>query len=160
MGVTCVRRSATASADVCLGDCSCQLRTWLQQAGGGRVLTVRALLPAAAQMLAAARQEEFERWKGHLLGLEAALQAAQSEATNYRFAWGGGCSDEPSAVFGSLLHTHTSTLTQAHTHKHTHTSTHIWPGSGSTEGLKPECTQAPGQVVRHVCCPSVCVVVL
>jgi hypothetical protein len=46
------------------------------------------LLPA--QMLAAARQEEFERWKGHLVGLEAALQAAQSEATNYRCVHVGG----------------------------------------------------------------------
>lgn len=51
-----------------------------------------ALLPAAAaaQMLAAARQQEFERWKGHLVGLEAALQAAQSEATNYRCVHVGG----------------------------------------------------------------------
>lgn len=36
------------------------------------------------QMLAAARQAEFEKWKGHLVGLEAALQTAQKEASNYR----------------------------------------------------------------------------
>lgn len=39
---------------------------------------------AVVQVLAAARQEEFEKWKGHLVGLESALQAAQKEATNYR----------------------------------------------------------------------------
>lgn len=54
-------------------------------------------------MLAAARQAEFEKWKGHLLGLEAALQAAQSEATNYRY----GCRDVGqvwlTAVFGGSL---------------------------------------------------------
>jgi hypothetical protein len=35
-------------------------------------------------MLAAARQAEFDKWKGHLVELEAALQAAQKEITNYR----------------------------------------------------------------------------
>jgi hypothetical protein len=42
------------------------------------------LLLLLLQMLAAARQAEFEKWKGHLVGLESALQAAQNEATNYR----------------------------------------------------------------------------
>lgn len=41
--------------------------------------------PAAAlQALAAAREEEFERWKGHLEGVEVALQAAQQESLTYR----------------------------------------------------------------------------
>jgi hypothetical protein len=38
------------------------------------------------QALAAAREEEFERWKGHLEGVEVALQAAQQESLTYR--WG------------------------------------------------------------------------
>lgn len=115
-------------------------------AGGGRMLTLRALLPSAAQMLAAARQEEFERWKGHLVGLEAALQAAQSEATNYRFVGKGGavqCSAVQGraqcTAFGSWLHTHTYLAWQV-----------------LDKGLTPACTQASGQVVRHVCCPCVC----
>lgn len=36
------------------------------------------------QALAAAREEEFERWKGHLEELEVALQAAQQESLTYR----------------------------------------------------------------------------
>jgi hypothetical protein len=36
------------------------------------------------QALAAAREEEFERWKGHLEGVEVALQAAQQESMTYR----------------------------------------------------------------------------
>lgn len=49
------------------------------------------VLLVCLQKLAAARQEEFERWKGHLVGLEAALQAAQKEATDYRYAGAQGC---------------------------------------------------------------------
>jgi hypothetical protein len=35
-------------------------------------------------MLTNVRQEEFDKWNGHLVGLEAALQAAQKETLNYR----------------------------------------------------------------------------
>lgn len=36
------------------------------------------------QALASAREEEFERWKGHLEELEVALHAAQQESLTYR----------------------------------------------------------------------------
>ncbi|WIA37749.1 hypothetical protein OEZ86_014626 [Tetradesmus obliquus] len=41
-------------------------------------------LAEGIQALAAAREEEFERWKGHLEGVEVALQAAQQESLTYR----------------------------------------------------------------------------
>jgi hypothetical protein len=35
-------------------------------------------------MLAAARQADFEKWKGHLVGMESALQAAHQESVAHK----------------------------------------------------------------------------
>lgn len=42
------------------------------------------LILCVLQALAAAREEEFEKWKGHLDSVEVALYAAQQESLTYR----------------------------------------------------------------------------
>lgn len=73
-----------------------------------------ALWAAAAvlQMLAAARQAEFEKWKGHLVGLESALQAAQREATNHRCA----STDRPVAAVPWAICSQQATVVQTALH--------------------------------------------
>jgi hypothetical protein len=64
------RPHSHAAADAAAG--SCQLRP------------AHALVNATPQALAAARQADFERWQGHLAGMEAALAAAHQAAAGHQ----------------------------------------------------------------------------